>query len=98
MSYALDILTWDGFSALSVLFAAPVFGGSRLAVLIRVLLMASGALSLAGPSGIIVDDMRLRNIGIVGYAGVFPVAALLLLALLFHRAIPQKAEQANQAD
>ena len=28
--------------------------------------------------------MQLRNIGIVGYAGVFPVAAL-LLAILFRR-------------
>jgi hypothetical protein len=28
--------------------------------------------------------MGLRNIGILGYSGVFPVAAL-LLAVLFHR-------------
>jgi hypothetical protein len=31
--------------------------------------------------------MQLRNIGIVGYAGVFPVAAL-LLAILFQRTPP----------
>lgn len=85
--YALDILAWDVFFALSVLFAAPVFSGNRLARSIRVLLVVSGVLSLAGLSGVIVGDMQLRNIGIIGYAGVFPVAAL-LLAILFHRAKP----------
>ena len=90
VSYALDILAWDVFFALSVLFAAQVFRGNRLATSIRVLLVASGALALAGLSGIIVGDMQLRNIGIVGYVGVFPVAAL-LLAVLFYRTTPQDA-------
>jgi hypothetical protein len=34
--------------------------------------------------------MQLRNIGIVGYAGVFPVVALLLV-ILFYRATPREA-------
>jgi len=85
--YALDILAWDVFFALSVLFAAPVFRGSRLAGTIRGMLIASGVLALAGLSGVIFGDMRLRAIGIVGYVGVFPVAAL-LLAILFHRTVP----------
>jgi hypothetical protein len=38
--YALDILAWDIFFALSMLFAAPVFWGSRLAAWIRVLMIA----------------------------------------------------------
>jgi len=75
------------FFALFVLSAAPVFSGNRLATSIRVLLITSGALALAGLSGVIAGDMQLRNIGIVGYAGVFPVAAL-LLAILFYRATP----------
>jgi len=87
VAYALDILAWDVFFALAALFAAPVFGGSRLARWIRTLLVVSGALALAGLSGVLVGDMRLRNIGIVGYAGVFPVAAG-LIALLFHRTAP----------
>jgi hypothetical protein len=82
--YALDILAWDVFFALSVLFAAPVFRGNRLATSIRLLLVASGVLALAGLSGVIVGDMQLRNIGIVGYAGIFPVAAV-LMAVLFRR-------------
>jgi hypothetical protein len=86
--YALDILAWDVFFALSALSAAAVFSGSRLAASIRVLLVASGALALAGLSGVIVGNMQLRNIGIAGYAGVFPVVAL-LLAILFRRTTPR---------
>jgi len=87
VSYALDILAWDVFFALSVLFAAPVFRGGRLATSIRWLLAASGVLALGGLSGVVFSDMRLRDIGIVGYCGVFPVAAL-LLAILFRRSEP----------
>lgn len=84
VAYALDILAWDVFFALSMLFAAPVFSGSRLAVSIRVLMIASGVLALEGLSGVIVGDMRLRNIGIAGYDGLF-LAVATLLAILFYR-------------
>ncbi len=87
VAYALDILGWDIFFALSMLFAAPVFGGSRLAAAIRILMIASGVLALAGLSGVVAGDMQLRNIGIVGYLGVFLVVAG-LLAVLFYRAAP----------
>ena len=87
VAYALDILAWDVFFALSALCAAPAFAGSHLARWIRALLVASGALALAGLSGVVAGDMRLRMIGVVGYVGVFPVAAV-LMALLFHRAAP----------
>jgi hypothetical protein len=87
VAYALDILGWDLFFALSMLCAAPVFGGSRLAVSIRVLMIASGVLALAGLSGVVAGDMQLRNVGIVGYLGVF-LAVAGLLAVLFHRAEP----------
>jgi len=35
------------------------------------MMIASGVLALAGLSGVVVGDMQLRNIGIVGYVGVF---------------------------
>ena len=88
--YALDILGWDVFFPLSMLFAALVFQGSRLATWIRVLMIASGVLSLAGLSGVVAGDMQLRNIGVVGYVGVFLVVAA-LLAVLFYRTTPQEA-------
>src|SRR5512133_4238082 len=42
VAYALDILAWDFFFALSVLFAAPVFRQGRLEAAIRILLLVSG--------------------------------------------------------
>jgi hypothetical protein len=51
--------------------------------------VASGILALGGLLGVVASDMQLRNIGIVGYVGVFTVAAV-LLAVLFHRAAPQE--------
>ena len=70
-----------------MLFAVPVFRGNRLAAWIRVLMIASGVLALAGLSGVLVGEMQLRNIGTVGYVGVYLVVAA-LLAVLFNREIP----------
>src|SRR5215218_6525485 len=88
VAYALDILAWDIFFALSMLFAAPVFRGSRLAAWIRALMIASGVLALAGLIGVVLGNMQVRNIGIVGYVGVFVVVAA-LLTVFFYRANPK---------
>jgi hypothetical protein len=87
VAYALDILGWDVFFALSMLFAAPVFSGTRLAASIRVLMIASGVLALAGLIGVVAGDMQLRNIGIAGYLVLFLVVAG-LLGVLFYRTRP----------
>jgi hypothetical protein len=84
VAYTLDILAWDVFFALSMLFAAPVFKGGRLETTLRILLIVSGVLSLAGLLGVPLANMQVRNIGIVGYAGVAPFA-FLLLGTLFGR-------------
>ena len=82
--YALDILGWDVFFALSMLFAAPGFVGDRLKNSVRILTIVSGILAFAGLIGPLIGDMRFRMIGVVGYAVVFPVIAL-LLGRLFYR-------------
>jgi hypothetical protein len=82
VAYALDIVPWDIFFGLAMLFVASVFRGGRLAGSIRILTFASGALALGGLSGVIAGDMRLRMIGVVGYAALFPAAALLMAILL----------------
>jgi len=84
VAYTLDILAWDFFFALSVLFAAPVFKGGRRETTVRFLMIVSGVLCLAGLIGVPLANMQVRNIGIVGYAGVAPVA-FLLLGMLFGR-------------
>ena len=67
-----------------MLFAAPVFSGSRLGNAIRFTMIASGVLALAGLIGVITGNMQLRNIGIIGYVPVFLCVAV-LIALLFAR-------------
>jgi len=62
---------------------------TSIASSIRMLLVTSGILALGGLLGVIARDMQLRNIAIVGYVGVFTVAAV-MLASLFHRAAPQE--------
>lgn len=95
VTYALDILAWDVFFGISVLSAAAVFGGHGLTRSIRILLIISGVLALAGVAGVIVDDAQVRNIGIAGYAGIFPAAAVLLV-ILFHRADAVRAKADGQ--
>jgi hypothetical protein len=91
VTYALDILAWDVFFALAVLFAAPAFHGGGLARWIRAMLITSGALALAGLGGVAANDMRWRFIGIAGYVVVFPVAVG-LMALLFRVTPPRQRD------
>lgn len=95
-AYAVDIFAWDVFFALSMFFSAPVFSGSKLAIYIRTLMLASGALALARLAGVVTGDMHIRNIGIVGYVGGFSLVAA-LLTVLFYRTIPSP-ESADQTD
>lgn len=76
--YALDILAWDVFFAFAVLFAVPAIHGGRFARVVKALFLLSGILALLGLGGVILDDMQIRNIGILGYVAVFTVAALVL--------------------
>jgi len=71
VAYTMDILTWDFFFALSMLFAAPVFKIGRLEKTVRILMVVSGLLSLTGLIGVPLANMNVRNIGILGYAGVW---------------------------
>jgi hypothetical protein len=82
MLYGVDIAAWDIFLGLSLLLAVPVFAG-RQHVAVRVGLLASGALCLAGLVGPAIGDLKWRGIGIFGYAVVFPITCL-LLSRVFH--------------
>lgn len=84
IAYTLDILAWDVFFPISALFAGTVVQGNRLASVARRLLFASAALAFAGLAGAPLANMQVRNIGIIGYAFLFPIAAG-ILASLFSR-------------
>jgi len=76
--YALDILAWDWFFALSFLLAAPVFKKDKAERLVRTFMIISSSLSLVGLIGVPLANMQIRNIGIIGYAVVAPVVFLLI--------------------
>ena len=82
-AYALELLGWDLFLGLSLLFAAPAFKGGKLEDAVRTGFYVGGTLC-AGILGPASGDMRLQFIAIVGYAGVLPTVSLLLM-LLFRR-------------
>jgi hypothetical protein len=88
--YALDILAWDWFYGLSLLFAAAVFKGGRLQRALRITLALSGILSLAGLIFLPFGDIQLRTIGIFGYAGLGPVVYLLLALVLGQAKAPSQ--------
>jgi hypothetical protein len=85
IAYVLDILAWDWFFALSFLFASCVFKKGRTEKLVRILMIISGLLSLAGLLGVPFDNMQIRNIGIIGYAVVAPVVFLLIGKILHNK-------------
>lgn len=79
--YSLDILAWDVFFALAMLFAAVVFRDGGIHRAIRIGMIVSGVLALAGLTGVALGNMAIRNIGIAGYLGAFLIVDALLLKL-----------------
>jgi hypothetical protein len=83
--YALDILAWDFFYPLSMLFLAFLFRGKGLNRTIRVLAFLSAGISFIGLLGIPLNNMQVRNIGILGYT-VFAIPLFYLLGKFFSKA------------
>lgn len=83
--YALDVLAWDWFFALSMFFAAPVFKTGRQEKMLRMLMLICGLLSLAGLLGVPTGNMQIRNIGIIGYGLIAPVVFLWIGIILRRR-------------
>jgi hypothetical protein len=77
-SYAAELLAWDWFLGIALVFASLVFSESGAERLVGRGLLISGLLALAGTVGPVVADMRLQRIGILGYAVVLPVAYFIL--------------------
>jgi hypothetical protein len=82
--YALDILAWDYCFPLALLLAAPVFAGRGLERAVRTGMLIAGGLCLAGLLGMVTANMQIRNIGVLGYGGVFPLVTV-LMARVFAR-------------
>ena len=87
IAYALDILAWDWFFALSMLCAAPVFREGKLEKVVRILMIVSGVLCLVGLISVPFADMLTLRVGIIGYGVVAPIV-FLLLGMVFGRTKP----------
>jgi hypothetical protein len=73
--YGVDIVAWDIFFALALLFAAPVFHAAGQ-VAVRNGLLIAGAMCVAGIIGPAVNHIALRQIGIIGYAIIWPIVCV----------------------
>ena len=73
--YAVELLAWDFFLGVALLFAAGALDPTRAPNWLRRTIQLTGALCLAGLAGPAVGNMRLQLIGVFGYAAVLPVAA-----------------------
>jgi hypothetical protein len=71
--YALDILAWDWFFALSMLFTLPVIRREMASRRLWWLTLCCSLLSFAGLLGVPLADMQVRNLGIVGYGALAPL-------------------------
>ena len=74
--YAINIVAWDVFFGLSLLFAVPAFAHRRDATLVLRGLILSGSLCLIGLVGPFANVIGLRTIGILGYTVVFGLTCL----------------------
>jgi hypothetical protein len=80
-TYAMELLAWDVFLGLSLIFAAFTFENSGREYRVRRGLLVCGMLCLFGIVGPVVGNMRLQLVGVFAYGGVLPVVCLLLSRL-----------------
>ena len=79
--YAVELLAWNLFLGLGLLFAAPVFNGRIRERGVRRGLFICGVLCVSGIVGPAVGNMRLQLVGVFGYAAVLPVVCFMLARL-----------------
>jgi hypothetical protein len=83
-AFVLDNFVWDWFFGISMLLAAPIFGGDTLRTALRLVMILSGALCLAGLVWLAFAPAQAIVIGILGWGAAGPIV-FLLLAKVFGR-------------
>jgi len=83
LAMSLDLLAWDFFLGLALLFAAQVFTGGPVRQA-RISMIVAGTLCLAGALGPASGRLEIQYLGIAGYAFALPVACT-FVAILFRR-------------
>lgn len=83
LALSLDLLAWDFFLGLAIVFAAQVFVGEA-AIRVRVAMSVAGTLCLLGTFGPLSGHLHIQYLGIAGYAFALPIACA-LMAMFFRR-------------
>jgi len=83
-AFVLDNFVWDWFFGVSMLLAAPIFGGDPLRRGLRLMMIASGVLCLTGLAWLAVSPGQGIIIGILGWGAAGPLV-FVLLANVFTR-------------
>jgi hypothetical protein len=87
-AFILDNFVWDWFFGISMLLAAPIFGGTTLKTALRLVTILSGVLCLSGLIWLAVSPAQAIIVGILGWGAAGPIV-FLLLAHLFGRVNPE---------
>ncbi len=77
-AFILDNFVWDWFFGISMLLAAPIFGGNTLKTALRLVMILAGVLCLAGLIWLAVSPPQAIIIGILGWGAAGPFVFLLL--------------------
>jgi hypothetical protein len=77
-AFVLDNFVWDWFFGISMLLAAPIFGGNTLKTALRLVMILSGVLCLAGLIWLAVSPAQAIIVGILGWGAAGPIVFLLL--------------------
>lgn len=78
-AYAIDIIAWDWLFACALLCAGVGLRGAYAMRRASHAFLAAGIVALLGLAGPVTGSMMLRNVGIVGYAVLFPLAVWLTI-------------------
>jgi hypothetical protein len=81
-AFILDNFVWDWFFGISMLLAAPIFGGDTLKATLRLVMTVSGVLCLAGLVWLAVAPAQAIVVGILGWGAAGPIVFLLLAKVL----------------
>jgi hypothetical protein len=73
--YAIELLAWDLFLGIALMFSGAALDPMQAPKSLRRLVQVTGVLCLMGLVGPAVGNMRLRLIGVFGYAALLPVVA-----------------------
>jgi hypothetical protein len=83
-AFVLDNFVWAWFFGISMLVAAPIFGGNTQKIALRYVMILTGVLCLAGLVWIAVSPAQAIIVGILGWGAAGPFVFLLLANVFGH--------------